>query len=160
MTITSTNSKKRDAVENVEASIDNRKLRRDKKISRDKSLYQLLFSQCTLPLNAPFIELSFIPRVMKPINVHYHFMAYKAAVIIAIVVPRAATMSWDLKKKKRKETSAESGGSDGTTTAARLHSAERGGGRRGDRGQWLVQGLRFELKFDAAPQRRRFLPTT
>ncbi|KYN27052.1 hypothetical protein ALC57_03394 [Trachymyrmex cornetzi] len=28
-----------------------------------------------------------------------------------------------------------------------------------DRGQWLVQGLRFELKFDAAP-RRRFLPTS
>ncbi|EGI66867.1 hypothetical protein G5I_04674 [Acromyrmex echinatior] len=28
-----------------------------------------------------------------------------------------------------------------------------------DRGQWLVQGLWFELKFDAAP-RRRFLPTS
>lgn len=90
---------------------------------------------------------------MKPINVHYHFIAYKAVVIIAIVVPRAATMSWDLKKKKRKETSGESN----RTTAAWLYSTERGGGR-GDRGQWLVQGLRFELKFDAAP-RRRFLPT-
>jgi len=35
------------------------------------------------------------------------------------------------------------------TTTVRLHSAEGGGGR-GDRGQWLVQGLWFELKFDAA----------
>jgi len=81
-------------------------------------------------------------------------MTYKAIVIIAIVMPRAATMSWDLKKKGAKKHQPSQAD---RTTAAWLYSAERGGGR-GDRGQWLVQGLQFELKFDAAP-RRRFLPT-
>jgi len=49
------------------------------------------------------------------------------------------------RRRRRRRRSCES---DRTTTV-RLHSAEGGGGR-GDRGQWLVQGLWFELKFDAA----------
>lgn len=70
-----------------------------------------------------------------------------------------ATTLWHLKKKKaakREKRPRRGGGGSNRTTAVWLHSVERGGGR-GDRGQWLVQGLRFELKFDAAP-RRRFLP--
>lgn len=144
---TSKTSKKREVVETA-AGYRRSKTEKKLKISRDKLLHQ-----CLLDV---FHRTRVYPRLMKPISVHYHFMAYKAVVIIAIVVPRAATMSWDLKKKGAKKTSAESSGSD-RTTATRLHSAERGGGR-GDRGQWLVQGLRFELKFDAAP-RRRFLST-
>ena len=95
------------------------------------------------------------PCVMKPINVHYHFMAYKAVVIIAIVVPRAVTMSWDLKKKganKRQPSQAD-------RIERRPCGCTRWNVEVDDRGQWLVQGLWFELKFDAAP-RRRFLPTS
>lgn len=84
-------------------------------------------------------------------------MSYKVAAIIVVLQVRDNVVAFKEKKAaKREKRPGRGGGGSNRTTAVRLHSVERGGGR-GDRGQWLVQGLRFELKFDAAP-RRRFLP--